>query len=81
LLDLTLFGIFKREGKSHLPFGDVGTTVDFVYDGYTNMAKTLILPNIAASFQAIAVTFGTESTPYVLCCLFPGKVERVEGIR
>jgi hypothetical protein len=30
LLDLALFGIFKREGKYHLPFGDLGTTVNFV---------------------------------------------------
>jgi hypothetical protein len=45
-LRLTFFGIVKREEKSHLPFGDLETRVDFVYNVQTKMAKTLTLSNI-----------------------------------
>jgi hypothetical protein len=45
-LRLILFGIFKREGKGHLPFGNLETRVDFVYKVYTKTAKTLTLSNI-----------------------------------
>jgi hypothetical protein len=45
-LDLTLFAIFKREGKYHLPFGDLGTTANFAHDVYTKSAKTLTTLNI-----------------------------------
>jgi hypothetical protein len=45
-LRLILFGIFKREGKNHLPFGDLETRVDFVYNVHTKMAKTVTLSNI-----------------------------------
>jgi hypothetical protein len=79
LLDLTLFGIFKREGRYHLPFGDLGTTVDFVYNVYMKMAKTLSLPNIWAAFQPIGVegNFTRESFHITLCCFSPGTVQGV----
>jgi ABC-type molybdate transport system ATPase subunit len=41
LLDLTLVGMFTRDGKYHLPFSDLGTTVNFVHNVYLKMAKTL----------------------------------------
>jgi hypothetical protein len=49
LLDLILFRIFKREGEYQVPFGDLETTVNFVYNVYMEMAKTLSLPNIWAA--------------------------------
>jgi hypothetical protein len=55
LFDLTLFGIFKREGKYHLPFGDLGTTVNYIYNASLKMAKTLTPPSTWAAFQAIGV--------------------------
>jgi hypothetical protein len=41
LLDLTIFGMLKREGKYHLPFSDLGTMVNFVYNVYLKMGKSL----------------------------------------
>jgi hypothetical protein len=85
LLDLTFFTIFRREGKYHLPFGDLGTTVNFVYNVYTKMAERLTPspPNISAAFQAIGVEWNLtrEGSHIVLCCLSLGKVEKIEGIR
>jgi hypothetical protein len=83
LLDLTLFEIFKREGKSRLPFGDLGTTVNFVYNVYAKMEKTLTSPNIWAAFQTIGVEWclTREASHIVPCCLSQGQVEGVEGIR
>jgi hypothetical protein len=63
LLDLTLFGIFKQEGKYHLPFSDLGTTVNFAYNVSLKMATRLTPPNIWAAFQAIGITFDMESIP------------------
>jgi hypothetical protein len=81
LLDLTLFGIFKREGQYHLPFGNLETTVDFVDKVYTKMAKTLTLSNIRAAFQAIEVEWRLtrEASHIMLCCHSRGKVEGIEG--
>jgi hypothetical protein len=63
LLDLTLFGMFKQEGKYHLPFSDLGTTINFAYNVYLKMAKRLTSQNIWAAFQAIGSTFNMESMP------------------
>jgi hypothetical protein len=32
LLDLTLFEIFKHQGKYQLPLADLGGTINFVYN-------------------------------------------------
>jgi hypothetical protein len=59
LLDLSLFGLFKREGKYHLHFGDLGTMINFGYSLYTKMAKILTSQNIWAAFQAIGVEWNS----------------------
>jgi hypothetical protein len=46
LLDLTLFGIFKQKGKYYLPFDELTTTTNFMYNVYIKLAKTLTHPNI-----------------------------------
>jgi hypothetical protein len=40
LLDLTLFTIFKREGKYRLPFDELTTTINFVSHVYNHSQKT-----------------------------------------
>jgi hypothetical protein len=42
LLDLALFRIFKRKEKYYLPFGDLGTTINFGDNVCMKMAKILI---------------------------------------
>jgi hypothetical protein len=83
LLGLTLFGIFTRERKYHLPFEYLGTALNFVDNVSTKMAKTLTMPNVWAAFQAIGVEWRLtwEAFHIMLCCLSRGKVEGVEGIR
>jgi hypothetical protein len=56
-LDLTLFEIFKREGKYDLPFADLETMVNFVYHVYPKMVKRLNSPNTWAIFQTICMEF------------------------
>jgi hypothetical protein len=51
LLDLTLFGMLKREGKYHLPVSDLGTMVNFVYNVDLKMAKTLTAPKHMSSIS------------------------------
>jgi hypothetical protein len=63
LLDLTLFGTVKREGRYYLPFSDLGRTGNFVYNVYRKMEKTLSPPNISAAFQAIEIICDTKSIP------------------
>jgi hypothetical protein len=43
----------KREGKSNLPFGGLGTKVNFDYNVRMKMVKTLVPPNTWAAFRAI----------------------------
>jgi hypothetical protein len=62
--DLTLFEIFKREGKYDLPFGDLETMVNFVYHVYPKMAKGLNSLNTWTIFQTICVEFNMEIVPY-----------------
>jgi hypothetical protein len=73
LLDLILFGIFKHEIKSHLPFGDLETTVSFVYNVYMKMAKTLSLPNVWVAFSAIGVEFDKGIVPCRVVLSFSRK--------
>jgi hypothetical protein len=63
LLDLTLFGIFKHQEKYYLPFGDLETTLDFVYNVCPKTAKTVSLSNIWATVEAIEVEFDTGIVP------------------
>jgi hypothetical protein len=44
LLDLTLFKIFKREGKDYLPFGNLITTVSFVSHSCEPTASSRCIP-------------------------------------
>jgi hypothetical protein len=86
LLDLTLSGIFKREGKYHLPFGDLGTTVNFVYNAYTTMTKTVTPQTYGPHFRRLEWSgvkwyLTREAFHLVLCWLSPRKVEGIEGIR
>jgi hypothetical protein len=62
-LDLAVFGTFKRERKYHLPFSDLGTTVNFVCNVYLKMTKTLTATNIWAAFQVIGAMFDRENIP------------------
>jgi hypothetical protein len=79
LLDLIPFEIFKYEAKYYLPFGDLDTTINFAYTVYMKMEKIVSLPSIWVAFQAIGVEWSLtqESFHIVLCCLSPGKIERV----
>jgi hypothetical protein len=83
LLDVTLFGFFKREEKYHLPFGDLGMTVNLGYNVYPKTATILTTPDIWNAFQTIGIEWRLiwETSHIVLCCLSPGKVEGVEAIR
>jgi hypothetical protein len=71
---MTLIGIFNREGKYYLLFGDAGTTSNFVYHVYVKMANILTKPNRSAAFQTIGVEFDIGSIPY-------GIVFRQEKLR
>jgi hypothetical protein len=53
LLDLTLFGIFKRKRQYCLAFGNPGTILAFVDHVYMKIAKTVTRPRISTAFQAI----------------------------
>jgi hypothetical protein len=60
-----LFGMFKGEGKYHLPFSDLGTMANFVYNLYLMMAERLTPHTQSQHFRKFeSVTFDTESIPY-----------------
>jgi hypothetical protein len=46
LLDLTLFGTFKRVGEYHLPFDDLTSTSSFIDRLYMDFKRTSIPANI-----------------------------------
>jgi hypothetical protein len=62
LLDLTLFGIFKRVGKYYLPFDDL--TLPFIQRLYMNFEGTLTIANIWAVFGGIGIEFDITIVPY-----------------
>jgi hypothetical protein len=66
LLDLTSFGMFKREGKYHLPFSDLGTTVNFVYNISLKMAKTLSPQTYGQHFRQLKSRLTRTVSPTVL---------------
>jgi hypothetical protein len=59
LLDLTLFGIFKQEARSRLPFDERTTTANFVDNLYIKLATTHTAQNIWAANHAVGVACDT----------------------
>jgi hypothetical protein len=66
LLDLTLFRMFKREEKYHLPFSDVGTTLNFVYNVYLTMVKILTPQTYGQHFRQLKSRLTRKASPLVL---------------
>jgi hypothetical protein len=60
VLDLTLFGILKREGQYSLLFDEPARTITFVYNLDIQMANTVTPPNISTAFQAIDLDLDTH---------------------
>jgi hypothetical protein len=61
ILDLTLFGVFKRRGHDHLPFqNDQGTAV-FIRKVYHDFRATMFDTNIRAAFVHIGLSFAMVS--------------------
>jgi hypothetical protein len=65
-LDSILFGIFKRERKYHLQFGNLGAIISFVdnVSRKKKITKTLPLSKTAAALQVIVVEFDMIIIPY-----------------
>lgn len=80
LLDLTLFGAFKRVGQYQLPFDDITTTSRFIYRLYIDFLRTLTPPNIWAAFGAIGVEFDVTQTPYRVI-FHPEKLQESKGFK
>jgi hypothetical protein len=78
LLNLTLFEIFKQDGKYRLPFDELTTTTNFVYNVYVKLTKTLTPPNTWTAFNAIGVIFNTGATPYRIV-FHPEKLRESQG--
>jgi hypothetical protein len=57
VLDLTLFGLFKRRGQFHLPLETDHRTAKFIQKVYHDFRQTMIDPNIRAAFTHIGITF------------------------
>jgi hypothetical protein len=74
ILDLTLFGIFKRRGQSHLPFEIENRTADFNFKTSKGVRSTTIHTNIWAAFRAIGLSFDDIRT--VQRVLFDGRTVR-----
>jgi hypothetical protein len=71
ILDLTLFGVLKRQPRYDLPFDDDTATVKFIMKVYRDFKETMVEPNIWAAFQAIGFEYDTAAEPYRL--LFNGE--------
>jgi hypothetical protein len=61
VLDLTLCGIFKRDGQYHLSFETETRTANFIFKSYEHFRSTLIGANIWAPFQAIDLSLHNRS--------------------
>jgi hypothetical protein len=69
VLDLTLFGVFKRHGQYHLPFETENRTADFIVKTYKDFRLTMIDTNIWGAFRAIGVlSFWMNISPIHLNC-------------
>jgi hypothetical protein len=66
LLDLTLFGMFKQEGKYHSPFSDLGTTINFAYNVSLKMAKSLTPQPYGQHFEQLESLLTWKASPAIL---------------
>jgi transposase len=57
ILDLALFGMFKRRGQYHLPFENDHGTAAFIQKVYHDFRATMIDTNIRAAFTHIGLSF------------------------
>jgi hypothetical protein len=58
ILDLTLFGVFKRREQYQLPFDDERGTVDFIRKVYHDFRLAMTDTNIWRAFRGIGVQYG-----------------------
>jgi hypothetical protein len=57
ILDLTLFGVFKRCPRYELPFDGSHATVKVIEKVYHNLTQTMARPNVWGTFLALAFEF------------------------
>jgi hypothetical protein len=57
ILDLTLFGVFKRQRQYRLPFETENHTSNFLLNIYKDFLSTMIDTNIWTAFRGIGLSF------------------------
>jgi hypothetical protein len=68
VLDVTLFGVFKRRPRYGLPFEDAKATVKLITKACHDFKRTMLELNIWGAFQALGFEFEFDQTnePYRL---------------
>jgi hypothetical protein len=66
VLDLSLFGVFKRKMSYKLPFEDEDGTAGFLKRIFHNLKQTLVETNIRSAFIMLGLTYDIRQTPYSL---------------
>jgi hypothetical protein len=62
VLDVTLFGTFKRRAKNELPFEDMKASVKFIMNGCHDFKRTIMELNTWGAFQAHGFEFEFDRT-------------------
>jgi hypothetical protein len=57
VLGVTLFGVFKRHGQYHLPFGTENRIADFIFKTDKDFRLTMIDTNICGAFREMGLLF------------------------
>jgi hypothetical protein len=66
VLDLCLFGVFKRKMQYKLPFANDNLTVNSIRKAFHALKETFIPDNVRSAFKLLGLEFNITQTPYTL---------------
>jgi hypothetical protein len=66
VLDLSLFGVFKRKMQYKLPFGNDNLTTKFIQKAFHSLKQTFVADNVRSAFRMLGFEFNISETPYTL---------------
>jgi hypothetical protein len=66
MLDLSLFGIFKRRQQYHLPLDEANQIAEFIQKVFHNFKQTMVEDNIRGAFTMTGFSFNINTEPYTL---------------
>jgi hypothetical protein len=65
-LDLSLFGVLKRELQYKLPLGNDDRVVGFIQKAFHSLKQTFVPNNVGNAFKMLEFECNTAKSPYTL---------------